>query len=367
MLWEWGDYTKAAPGDVSIRNRGHQVSIFCSQLSAMITSGVPLLRALEVLAEQAEDDRLGFVLDQVQRRIASGYTFSKALSLYSKIFPPVFFHLVSAGESTGRLAKVLERLADLLEKEDNLVRSIRGALSYPVFVLALTFVLTIGLFTTVLPSFADFYKDFEIELPVVTQSIITLTHWCRSPWFWIAMCLLFGGLAWALRRSWYIPEHKILMYRFFSHVPFLGDLLLIGGLARYCWVLDLTLAAGIGVIRGLRLAALSSSHPVVEYDSSRLVKGITDGETLSELMSFRPELYPTLLLQMVRLGEETSTIGDTCGRMGEWFEEDVEYKIMAFRAALEPIMMTVVSSIVGTIVIAVFLPLYGLLEKLGAS
>ena len=361
------DFMKTPPPEMVVSDRGYKVAIFSNQLSAMINSGVPLIRALEVIGEQTEDRKFGFVIEEVQSKITKGYTFSKSLSLYNQIFPPVFFHLVSAGENTGRLAKVLARLAELLERENQLVRSIRGALSYPIFVLCLTFVLTIGLFTTVLPSFADFYKDFDIQLPLITSTIIAITQWCRSPWFWVFVSLTLALIFWLFKRSWNIPEHRLAIYRLLDMVPLLGDILKLGALARFNWVLQLTTEAGMGIIKAIRLAALSSGHPMVEADSGRLIDGITAGDTLSEIMAFRPGLYPTVMLQMVRLGEETSTVGEACGRLGEWFEDDVQSRIEAFKAALEPLLMTAISCVVGTIVIAVFLPLYGLLEKLGTG
>lgn len=363
----WGDYSDYAPYELSIRDKSHKVAMFGSQLSSMVNSGVPLIRAIDVIGEQSEDRKFGFIVDQVQIKISQGYTFSKALSLYTKIFPPVFVHLVSAGENSGRLAKVLERLSHLLDRENHLRHQIRGALGYPVFVLILTAVLTVGLFTTVLPSFADFYKDFDIELPLVTSTIIGLTHACQSPWFWVCVVLIGGILIWIARRSWRTPHHKLALYRVLNAMPLLGKILLLSSLARYCWVLDLTLSSGMGLLRSLKLAGMSSGHPLLETDANRLITGVTNGESVSELLAFRPEIYPGVMLQMVRMGDETSTVSDACGRLGQWFEADVEGRIQAFQAALEPILMTIVSVVVGTIVIAVFLPLYGLLEKLGSG
>lgn len=350
---------------LSISQRGRKVAIFTRQLASMIHGGVPLLQSLDVLSEQAEDPKLGYVSGQISRKLAQGYSFSRAVSEFPKVFPPVFTFLLQAGENTGRMVNVVSRLADLFEKEETLIKRVRGALSYPIFVMVLTSVLTLGLFTTVLPGFADFYADFDVPLPVITGVLMTITSWVQTVWFWLGLLLVVVGLRFIVKRSWAIPEHRLVMFQILLWIPMVGPIIRLTCLARLCWALELTQEAGLDIVRSLRLSTLASGSAVLEADFNRLSRGITEGELLSDLMKQRPEIYPHLLHQMCMMGEETSHVTEAFGRAGAWFEQEVESRIESFQAALEPVMMGLISLIVGTIVLAVFMPLYGLLDKLG--
>lgn len=360
------DPAKIPAKKLKLSQRGRKVAIFSRQLASMTGGGVALVQALDVLSEQCEDPKMGYVSGQIAQRLSEGYTLSKAASEYSKVFPPVFYHLMKAGENTGRLTEVIHQLADLLEAEEDMVKRVKGALSYPMFIGGLTLVLTVGLFSTVLPGFADFYSDFDVPLPAITALLMTITEWVQNPWFWVVVIILVVGTVRFFKISWEIPERRLVIYQMMIGIPLVGPIISLSCLARFCWVLELTQDAGLDLVRSLHLAGLASGSATLQKDSKRLLDGIADGEATSELMSLRPELYPNLLQQMVMMGEETSQVSEACGRAARWFEQEVDGRIESFQAALEPILMGGVSLVVGTIVLAVFLPLYGLLDKLGA-
>ncbi|MCA9781534.1 MAG: type II secretion system F family protein, partial [Candidatus Eremiobacteraeota bacterium] len=296
------------PKRLAISQRGRKISIFTRQLASMIQGGVPLLQSLDVLSEQAEDHKLGYVSGQLSRKLAQGFSFSRAVSEYPRIFPPVFAYLLQAGENTGRMVNVVSRLADLFEKEDSLVKQVRGALSYPLFVMGLTFVLTLGLFSTVLPGFADFYDDFDVPLPVITGTLMTITSWVQTPWFWLLLGLSLAGLYLFIKRSWAVPERRLIMFQILLWVPMVGPIVKQTCLARFCWAMELTQEAGLDIVRSLRLSSLASGSAILDADYPRISKGITEGELLSELMKYRPDVYPHLLHQMCMMGEETSHV-----------------------------------------------------------
>lgn len=350
---------------LTIKKRGRTLALFSRQLASMTQGGVPLLQSLDVLSEQADDPRMAYVARNLSAKLAHGYSLSKATSEYPRIFPPVYFHLLRAGEETGRLVEVITRLADLLEKEEYLINRVKSALSYPCFVMGLTFLLTLGLFSSVLPGFASFYADFKVPLPAITAFLMWCTRVVQTPWFWLFLILFIWGTIKFVKVSWAIQERRLLMYSFLLWLPLVGPILKFSSLARFCWVLELTQESGMDLLRATRLGCMASGNPIIEVDSNRLTSGITEGECLSDLMRDRPEVHPHLMQQMVLMGEETSRISESFGRAGAWFQQDVEGKIENFQAALEPILMGLVSVVVGTIVLAVFLPLYGLLDKLG--
>lgn len=353
------------PGKLKISKRGRKVAVFSRQLSSMVQGGVPLLQSLDVLGDQADDRRLAYVARDLAGKLSQGFSLSKASSMYPKIFPPVFPYLIRAGESTGRIVIVIDRLADLLEKEEDLLKQVKGALSYPIFVLCLTLVLTVGLFSTVLPGFADFYGDFQVPLPAITAMIMTLTEWIQTLWFWVVLGLLSAGTYYLVKTSWENAERRLFMFQVLLFIPLVGPIIRYSCLARFCWVLELTQDAGLDLVRSVNLACMASGSAILQTDFVRLSKGITEGELLSEMMLLRPDVYPHLLQQMTMMGEETSATREGFGRSGDWFEQEVQSRVETFQATLEPILMGMISLVVGTIVLAVFLPLYGLLDKLG--
>lgn len=354
-----------AANKLKLKNRGRTVALFSRQLSSMTIGGVGLLQSLDVLSEQADDTRMAYVSRQLATKLGQGYAFSKAASEYPQIFPPVYFHLLRAGESTGRLVEVITRLADLLEREENLLKRVKSAISYPAFVLVLTSIMTLGLFSTVLPGFAEFYKDFKVPLPAITALLMKMTEWVQTWWFWVLLVLSIVGVYKFVQHSWQILERRLIMFKLITWLPLMGPIVRYSCLARFCWVMELTVEAGLDVVRAVNLGCLASGSPILEVEAKRLSHGIAEGEHLSDLMYQRPDIHPHLLQQMVMMGEETSQNSEAFGRSASWFEQEVEGRIQNFQAALEPILMGLISFVVGVIVMSVFLPLYGLLDKLG--
>lgn len=359
------DPASIPPGSLTISHRGRKVALFCRQLSSMSQGGIPLAQCLDALAAQADDPKLAHVSKALAAKLAEGHTMSKAVSAYAKIFPVSFAHLLRAGETTGRLVEVLGRTADLMEREERLIKEVKGALTYPIFVMVITLLLTIGLFTTVLPGFADFYQDFEIPLPLVTATIMKLTMWMQSPWFWLTSILCAFSAVKLTKYYWAKPQSRLTMFEMLLTIPMAGPIIKFSTLARYCWILELTQDSGLDIVRSLKLSSLASGSTTLEADFNRISRGITEGEFLSDLMRVRPNVYPHLLQQMVLMGEESSQSSEAFGRAGGWFEQEVQGRVETFQAALEPILMGGISTAVGTVVLAVFLPLYGLLDKLG--
>ena len=359
------DLFKIPNDKFTIPKRGRTVALFSRQMASMTQGGIPLLQSLDVLGDQEDDERMAYVSKRLAGKLGQGFSLSKATTEFPLVFPPIFSHLLKAGEGTGRIVEVINRLADLLEKEEDLLKQVKGALSYPIFVMGLTFVLTVGLFSTVLPGFADFYKDFDVPLPFVTDLLMTITEWIQTPWFWIAFIVIVGGLFQFTKVSWKILERRLVMYQALLWLPLVGPIIRFSSLARFCWVMELTQDAGMDLMRSVKLACLASGSPLLEVDANRMIKGVTEGEYLSDLMKQRADLHPHLLQQMVMMGEETSQYSQAFGRAGSWFEQEVQGRVETFQAALEPILMGLISTIVGTIVLSVFLPLYGLLDKLG--
>lgn len=353
------------PDDVRIPDRGRSLVVLSRQLSALLGAGVQLVQSITILEEQAENSTFGSVLGDISKRLQAGHTFSKALNRYPRVFPSFFTGLIAVGERTGGLVLCIQHLANLLEKEDNLNRKVKGALTYPAFILGVTGFLTFILFKTVLPGFVDFFRNFEVPLPLPTKCLMMATNAVGSYWFWLFTI----GIGWALSRRlkqlWAEPDQRATLYSWLLKIPGLGAILKYASLARYCWAMHLSLSAGLDILSCLKLAGSASDSPLLDHDSKRTQHCLREGDSLSIALKDKPELYPSLLVYMVKTAEESSEYSKSFDSAGRWFEQEVEERVEVFKAALEPILMAIVAVLVGGIILSIFLPLYGFLDKLG--
>lgn len=350
--------------ELRISNRGRQLALLTHHLAVLLSAGVPLVQCIDVLEGQAEDGNLAQALESIGIKVRTGHRFSHALSQFPRIFPPVFTGLIAVGENTGALVEAIRQLSRVLEKEDRLNRQVRGAVAYPGFILVLTGTLTLIMFRFVLPTFVEMFQGSGAVLPLPTRIVLLCTKLSGSVPFWLISIALILLIVRQLKAWWEIPARRLIMYRLILMLPWLGQIVRYATLARYCWVMQLTLRAGLDFLRCLQLAALASNSPIIEDDMAHAQASIRFGETFSKHVSDHDEIYPRLLLQFVLLGEEATELSSAFGHAAAWFEEEVEFRVELFKAALEPIMMVGVSLIVGGIVLSIFLPLYGLLDKL---
>ncbi|MFN8613511.1 MAG: type II secretion system F family protein [Vulcanimicrobiota bacterium] len=350
--------------DLRIPGRGRKLAMFATQFTTLLQSGVPLVQTLEALRDQSEDPVFALVLESVVTRVSGGARLSQALGLFRGVFPPVFTGMVAVGENTGGLVQATDRLGAMLQKEERLNQRVRGALSYPIFVVVLTGALTIIMFRFVLPTFVDFFASSGQELPLVTRLVLALTQWSGTVWFW-TLCATVALAAWRLGQGlWAHPLNRLRIYRLMLRLPLLGEILQMATLARFCWVMQLCLATGLELVRSLQLAADASHSPVLQFETGGLQSSVREGGNLSAAMARSPAVFPGILRQLVLLGEEATGMSDCFGYAAGWFEEELDSRIEVFKSALEPLLMTGIGLMVGCILLSVFLPLYGLLDKL---
>jgi len=341
------------------------LSLFARQLVTLLQGGVPLVRSLEALSVQEEYPEFGRLIADVTRRVGSGYTFSQALSLYPQMFPRIFVVMVEIGENTGGLALSLERLAGWLERDGQLVQRVRSALTYPSFVMVLALVLTLLLFYSVMPGFLGIFAEMQIDLPLITRVVLGITQAVRNPLVWVGLGLLGLGLLRLARAAWRDPEGKVFFYELALHIPILRGILWNGGAARYCSAVETLLSSGTNLERTLRLAAAVSGSPLLLRDVDNLAGSVLEGNLASEHMALHPRIYSPTMAHMAAAGEEASRLPELFGRAAHFHSMEMESQLDELKAALEPIMLVAVASLVGTIILSIFLPLYGFLSRIG--
>ena len=332
---------------------------FTQQLGLLLSSGCSLADAARVLGQNTRGRPFGEVVRGLFDKVLAGEALSEGMSHYPRAFPPVYVAMISAGESTGALVECLLRLGRWLERRQDLQRKVVSALAYPLAVAAVSLLLTLALAFFVLPSFEGLFATLGGPLPLPTRVVMMLTSLLRSPAAPIALFLVLGGLFW-VRDLLRTPR----LYALARQIPGLAGVLRATALARYCAVLELTNLAGVDPLTSLKLATSASGDPLLQEDLPQLVAAVRNGQAVWEHLAAHPDLYPAVMAQLTRVGEETGRRSQLFGRLARWYEEETEVALRTLLVLLEPCLLFGLSLLVGTLLLSLYLPLHGYLSRL---
>lgn len=341
------------------------VVLFTRQMAVLFRSGVPLVMGLEALA-QNEDPKFARVVETLSQLVATGHTFSQALAHFPRIFNRVYITMIGVGVNTGQLASSLETLADWLERDNAWRQKMRGAIAYPIFIVVLTFGMAAMLFHSVMPGFLEVFTDLKLELPLATRVLVKITEAVSNPGFWVLLFGVTGFTILTIRDYARTERGGLALFRALLLVPGLGRVVQTATLARYSCALGSLLTGGAGLLQSLKMAAHASNNPLILSQSKTLVNAVSEGESMSDFMLARPHIYPPTMAQLAGVGEESARLGEMYLKVADYYASEVEHFVEAMSAALEPVLLALVASIVGFIVLAIFLPLYSNLGSLGA-
>ncbi|MFN8610962.1 MAG: type II secretion system F family protein [Vulcanimicrobiota bacterium] len=342
------------------------VANFSRQLATMLQNGIPLLKGVETLSFQPEYPHFGVVIEALGHEVNQGEKFSAALSHHPRTFSNVFVTMIQVGEETGNLDQCLDLLADWIDREDRVRRRLTSAFTYPLSVLAVAVLLSVLLFTLVLPTFSKIFREMNVSLPLLTRVVMAITSLLCNPYFWVAA--LFAGIfayrTWV--NIWQSPRQSRLLYLVLLRIPGVGQTLRHGCLTRYCSASHALLKSGIDLIKTTRMAGQASGSPVLDHDSKRLSKAIQAGQGMADSLNDSASFYSTTLIQMVRAGEEASLLPEMYARVCKFHELEMESSIDMLSATLEPVLLVGVSAMVGGIVLSIYLPMYSTLINLAS-
>ena len=339
--------------------------IFIRQLSIMLRSGIPVTYALDTLSNQPDSKVLGQVVARLSKMLGEGHKLSHAMSYFPGIFDQVFVAMVAIGEESGQLDVTLERLAGWRERDFELVRMVKGALSYPMFILALTGTLTFFLFYSILPNFLKIFEEMKVETPMITKITMGITNAAQNPGVWLIVTAISVAIYGLVREQWKTDEGRIRIFKVIQEVPVAGYLVRLTTVSRFAGAVETLMDSGLGLQKTLRLGGLSSGSPIVAKASEELVQRVQDGEQLSEYIMMRVDLFPGSFAQYVATGEETSQVAKMMGEAARMLDEEVGYKVEALGATLEPFLLGMVAGIVGFVLLSIFVPLYSHIGSLG--
>ena len=357
---------KVKAGEISLdrfaRVSMDDLAVITRQLSTMINSGLALMRALTVLESQTENPRLKQTLIAVRTDIQAGLSLSDALEKHPKIFNELYVAMIRAGETGGFLEDVLKRVADQLEAQSRLRRQVRGAMIYPAVVLTVAVGVLIGMLTFIIPVFAKVFTQFGGKLPSITQFLITLSHALRSDWYFFifgAVALVFGFRKWKAskrgRPMWDGMRLKAPMK--------IGTVVLKVGLARWSRTMASLTTAGVPMLETIEVTGRTSGNTIIEKAMTSVHDSVQTGGTIAAALAGEP-VFPSLVTNMVRVGEETGALDSTLAKVADFYEEQVEIAIKSLTSILEPVMIVVIGSIVGFMIIAMYLPMFDLYNQI---
>ncbi|MGY3726415.1 MULTISPECIES: type II secretion system F family protein [Cobetia] len=340
----------------SKRVSSKDVTMFARQMATMIRAGVPVLQAFGIVAESMKSPGMRHLVEDLMNQVGAGASFSEALRKHPQHFDNLFTNLVAAGEQAGALDKMLDRVATYKEKIDSLIARVKKALYYPAAVICVGFGVTAILLIKVVPQFETLFKGFGAELPAFTQLTLTLSEFVQSYWYVIlgAFIAIAIFISQGMKRS---DRFAYGMHRFMLKVPVLGDILDKSAVARYSRTLATTFQAGVPLIESLDTAAGATGSKVYERAIAQIKEDVSTGQQLNFAMR-NTQLFPTLAVQMVAIGEESGALDAMLNKVADFYEEDVDNKVDALTSLLEPLIIVVLGTLVGGLVISMYLPIF---------
>jgi len=347
------------PGGGKVKTR--DVVIMTRQFATMINAGLPLVQALDILSKQSDNKMLQSTLQEVLYDVESGKTLADGMREHTKVFSPLYVNMVAAGETGGILDTILIRLAVFLEKAEALARKIKGAMIYPavISVVALSAIVVLLLF--VIPTFQQMFQSFDQALPLPTRIVIMASDVLQSYWWAIG-----GGTAASvfLFKRWIATSSGRLTWdRFVLRLPIFGSLARKGSVARFTRTLGTLLSSGVTILDGLEITARTSGNRVIHDAIMDSRSSIAGGESISEPLK-ASGVFPPMVTQMINVGEETGDLDGMLTKIADFYDEEVDTAVESLLKAMEPLMIVVLGTVVGGMIVAMYLPIFGIINTI---
>jgi len=341
------------------------LSIFCRQFSTMIDAGVSLVRCLDVLSEQSQSPKLRRIIGDLRSEVEAGNTLSKAMGKYPTVFNNLFVGLVRAGEVGGVLEESLQRLSQFLEKDVELRRKVKSALTYPIIVAIVAVGIVLFLVTFILPKFMDLFKDLGVkQFPPMTQMLMDFSHFLTSKWYFAAMI---GAVCYFAFKMFTRTRFGLRAYdRFRLKVPVFGSLNHKVCLARFARTLSTLLSSGVPILQALETVAGTVSNEIISDAILDARARVREGDVISEPLR-KSKMFPPMIVQMIAIGQESGSLDTMLTKVAEFYESEVDAALASLTAAIEPVMIVFLGVTVGFIVIAMFLPLVAIINSLSGG
>ncbi len=335
------------------------IVIFTRQFATMINSGLPLVQSLDILAEQTENPAFRKTIQETLYDVESGHTLADALGKHPKVFTELFVNMVAAGEAGGILDTILLRLATFLEKNDALIRKIKGAMIYPgvIFSVAISAIAILLFF--VIPVFEDMFSQAGIPLPLPTQFVIFLSRTLQA--YWWAFLIGLVAAAFLIRYTYTTDKGRLAIDKLILSMPILGDLQRKAAVARFTRTLGTLVSSGVSILEGLEITAKTAGNRVIHDAVMGSRASIAGGDTISGPLK-ESAVFPPMVVQMINVGEQTGGLDEMLSKIADFYDEEVDAAVEALLAAMEPIMIVVLGVVVGGMIVAMYLPIFDMIN-----
>ena len=356
---------RAAPKAVSFGSffkpgvKTRDVVVFTRQFATMINAGLPLVQALDILAQQTENKVLADVTRQVVYDVESGQTLADALRKHPKAFTDLYVNMVAAGEAGGILDTILLRLAEFLEKNDAIIRKVKGAMVYPVVIMSVAVIAISVLLIFVIPTFQTMFASVNLELPLPTRIVIGMSKLLTSYW-WVILAVIGVG-AFALNRYYKTTRGRLQIDSIMLRLPVLGDVLRKSAVSRFTRTLGTLISSGVSILDGLEITARTAGNMVIHNAVMESRQSIAGGDTIAAPLQ-RSKVFPPMVISMIAVGEQTGGLDEMLSKIADFYDEEVDAAVSTLLSLMEPVMIVVLGVIVGGMVVAMYLPIFDMVN-----
>jgi type IV pilus assembly protein PilC len=337
--------------------------IFTRQFAVMIDAGLPLVQCLQILGDQTENPSLARTIREVRNDVESGATFAESLAKHPKIFDDLYVNLVAAGEVGGILDTILNRLAIQLEKADKLARQFKGAMVYPITVSTIAVGVVVLLLVKVIPVFENMFADFGGTLPGPTQMVIGLSNWMQANVLYciagIVAVITAHSQARARSVAYRYQTDKIKLY-----LPLFGNIIKKVAVARFTRTLGTMIASGVPILDALDIVSKTAGNMIIEEELQETRASISEGKTIAEPLQ-NSKVFPGMMVQMIGVGEETGNMEVMLNKIADFYDDEVDVAVAALTSMLEPLLMVFMGGAIGSILIAMYLPIFTIADTIG--
>jgi type IV pilus assembly protein PilC len=352
---------KKKAGKFGKRVSAKNLAVFTRQFSVMIDAGLPLVQCLDILGTQEEDKNFSAVILQTRADVESGASLADAMRKHPKTFDPLFTNMIAAGEAGGILDTILKRLASYIEKAVKLASQVKSAMVYPVAVIVIAGAVVGVILWKVIPTFASLFSGLGADLPLPTRIVIAMSDNLVR---YFPFLLVIGGAAVYGFRQYYATENgRRTVDRTVLRMPVLGGIMRKIAVARFCRTLATLISSGVPILDGLEITAKTAGNAIIEDAVMLTRKSIERGETISAPLK-ETAVFPAMVTQMIGVGEATGALDTMLAKIADFYEDEVDTAVAGLLTLLEPIMIAFLGTIVGGIVIAMYLPIFDLISKL---
>ena len=342
------------------------VVIFTRQFATMINSGLPLVQALDILAKQTDNKILSEVTKQVVYDVESGHTLADALDKHKNAFNNLYVSMVQAGEAGGILDTILLRLAGFMEKNDAIVRKVKGAMVYPAVIFSVAAIAVTVLLIFVIPTCQHLCASVNLDLPLPTRIVIAMSDFLQSPFGFLGIPILAVSVFFGLKSYYKTQQGQLVIDRILLNMPILGDLLRKSAVSRFTRTLGTLIASGVSILDGLEITARTAGNRVIHDAVMGSRASIAGGETIAGPLE-KSGVFPPMVTSMIAVGEATGGLDEMLSKIADFYDDEVDAAVGTLLSMMEPIMIVFLGGVVGGMIVAMYLPIFDMINAVQGS